>query len=350
MKVPKHRSALVSANNMPLKPQRAVSLLTAHFALDALFSPRNPHDMQTEATDFRTRLTTQLVGAATRFAFNDRLPVNLLRRIIDQIDLISPPAPDCELVEGSVDGIAYDFWTPKRLNPGRILLYSHGGGYVMFSHKSHRSLASRLAVEFASQAIVYDYRLAPEHRFPAAIDDALIVYEHVLKLGYDPKNIIFAGDSAGGGITFALMLAARDKGLPLPGLAIGISPWVDMTLSGVSMRENPPTDVMLQPEDIRGFITKYLAGANPRHVYASPLFADLGGFPPVMLQAAGAEILRDDSVMFASALRSAGVPVELDVWPGLFHVFEFAWRFLPQSAEAIVKMGDFVRRHFANKQ
>jgi monoterpene epsilon-lactone hydrolase len=140
----------------------------------------------------------------------------------------------------------------------------------------------------AAQAIVYDYRLAPEHRFPAAIDDALVVYEHVLKLGYDPQNIIFAGDSAGGGITFALMLAARDKGLPLPGLAIGLSPWVDMTLSGVSMRDNPPTDVMLQPEDIRGFIAKYLAGADPRHAYASPLFADLSGLPPVMLQAAGA--------------------------------------------------------------
>ncbi len=303
--------------------------------------------MQTEPEDFRTRLTKQLVGAATRFAFNDKLPAPLLRRVIDQIGVISPPAKGCELVEGNVDGIEYDFWTPTNAVPGRILLYSHGGGYVMFSHKSHRSLASRLAVEFAAQAIVYNYRLAPEHRFPAAIDDALAVYEHVLKLGYDPKNIIFAGDSAGGGITFALMLAARDKGLPMPGLAIGISPWVDMTLSGVSMRENPPTDVMLQPEDIIGFRTKYLADADAKHPYASPLFADLKGLPPVMLQAAGDEVLRDDSVMFAAALRSAGIPVELDVWPGLFHVFEFAWRFLPQSNEAIVKMGDFVRRHYS---
>lgn len=303
--------------------------------------------MQTEPEDFRTRLTKQLVGAATRFAFNDKLPAPLLRRVIDQIGVISPPAKGCELVEGNVDGIEYDFWTPVNAVPGRILLYSHGGGYVMFSHKSHRSLASRLAVEFAAQAIVYNYRLAPEHRFPAAIDDALAVYEHVLKLGYDPKNIIFAGDSAGGGITFALMLAARDKGLPMPGLAIGISPWVDMTLSGVSMRENPPTDVMLQPEDIIGFRTKYLADADAKHPYASPLFADLKGLPPVMLQAAGDEVLRDDSVMFAAALRSAGIPVELDVWPGLFHVFEFAWRFLPQSNEAIVKMGDFVRRHYS---
>jgi len=303
--------------------------------------------MQAEPEDFRTRLTKQLVGAATRFAFNDKLPAPLLRRVIDQIGVISPPAKGCELVQGSVDGIEYDFWTPVNAVPGRILLYSHGGGYVMFSHKSHRSLASRLAVEFAAQAIVYNYRLAPEHRFPAAIDDALAVYEHVLKLGYDPKNIIFAGDSAGGGITFALMLAARDKGLPMPGLAIGISPWVDMTLSGVSMRENPPTDVMLQPEDIIGFRTKYLADADAKHPYASPLFADLKGLPPVMLQAAGDEVLRDDSVMFAAALRSAGVPVELDVWPGLFHVFEFAWRFLPQSNEAIVKMGDFVRRHYS---
>lgn len=303
--------------------------------------------MHTEPEDFRTRLTKQLVGAATRFAFSDRLPAPLLRKLIDQIGTISPPAKDCDLAQGSVDGIKYDFWTPKKVSPGRILLYSHGGGYVMFSHKSHRSLASRLAVEFSAQAIVYDYRLAPEHRFPAAIDDALTVYEHVLKLGYDPKNVVFAGDSAGGGITFALMLAARDKGLPMPGLAIGISPWVDMTLSGVSMRENPPTDVMLQPEDIMGFRSKYLGDADVKHPYASPLFADLKGLPPVMLQAAGDEVLRDDSVMFAAALRAAAVPVELDVWPGLFHVFEFAWRLLPQSNEAIIKMGDFVRRHYS---
>ncbi|AFM11834.1 alpha/beta hydrolase [Turneriella parva] len=303
--------------------------------------------MQTETEDLSTRLTKQLVGAATRFAFNESLPAPLLRKVIDQIGIISPPAPGCDLAMGSIDGIDYDFWTPKNATPGRILLYSHGGGYVMFSHKSHRSLASRLAVEFSAQAIVYNYRLAPEHPFPAAIDDALTVYEHVLKLGYDPKNIILAGDSAGGGITFALMLAARDKGLPLPGLAIGLSPWVDMTLSGVSMRDNPPTDVMLQPEDIRGFIAKYLAGGDPKHAYASPLFGDLRGLPPVMLQAAGDEVLRDDSVMLAAALRAAGVAVELDVWPGLFHVFEFAWRFLPQSNEAIVKMGDFVRRHFS---
>ncbi len=300
----------------------------------------------TPSSELRTKITKQLVGLATRFAFNESTPLSTLRTLVNQFGrLVAPPA-GVELQEGEVDGIPYDFWTPQNLEPGRILLYSHGGGYIMFSRRTHRSLAARLAQEFAAQAIVYDYRLAPEHQFPAAIEDALMVYKYVLRAGYDPKKVIFAGDSAGGGITFALMLAARHEGLPLPGLAIGISPWVDMTLSGISMRENADTDVMLTPTVVEHFRKKYLGSGDPKHPYVSPLFADLKGLPPVMLQAAGDEILRDDSVSFAAALRKAGVNVELDVWPGLFHVFELAWRWLPESEEAIVKIGDFVRRHF----
>ncbi len=303
--------------------------------------------MQVDAPDFRTRLVKQLIGAGTRFAFSKAIPTVAVRQILDLLSPVATPAENCDLAQGSIDHIAYDFWTPRSIVPGRILLYSHGGGYTMFSRKTHRGLASRLAQEFAAQALVYDYRLAPEHKFPAAIDDALVAYEHLLKLGYDPKNIIIAGDSAGGGITFALMLAARDRGLPLPGLAIGLSPWVDMTHSGKSFTENEATDVMLSPAGIRTFVERYTKESDAKHSYASPLFGNLKGFPPVMLQAAGDEILRDDSVSFAAALREAGVPVELDVWPGLFHVFEFAWRWLPQSNDAIVKMGDFVRRHYS---
>lgn len=302
--------------------------------------------MHAEAQDFRTLAIKQVVGAATRFAFSKATPLGVLRQIVDQISFLTPPAKNCELIQGTIDHIAYDFWTPSTIVPGRILLYSHGGGYTMFSKKTHQGLATRLAQEFESQAIVYDYRLAPEHKFPAAIEDALAVYEHVLKLGYDPKNIIVAGDSAGGGITFALMLAARAHDLPMPGLAIGISPWVDMTHSGKSFIENETKDVMLSPAGIRTFVERYTRDGDAKDPYASPLFGDLKGFPPVMLQAAGDEILRDDSVMLAAALREAGVAVELDVWPGLFHVFEFAWRWLPQSNEAIIKMGEFVRRHY----
>jgi epsilon-lactone hydrolase len=303
--------------------------------------------MQAGAQDFRTRFIKQLVGAATRFAFNKVTPIAMLRQIIDQISVLSPPVENCELIQGAIDHIAYDFWTPSTIAPGRILLYSHGGGYTMFSRKTHQGLATRLAQEFESQAIVYDYRLAPEHKFPAAIEDAISVYEHILKIGYDPKNIILAGDSAGGGITFALMLAARDRDLPMPGLAIGLSPWVDMTHSGKSFIENEATDVMLNPAGIRTFVERYTKDDDAKNPYASPLFGNLKGFPPVMLQAAGDEILRDDSVMLAAGLREAGVAVELDIWPGLFHVFEFAWRWLPQSNEAIIKMGDFVRRHYS---
>jgi len=298
--------------------------------------------------DMRTQLTKRLVGVGTKFAFNERIPLPALRRVIDQIGLIVTVARGVELSQGHIGSIPYDFWTPAELVPGRILLYSHGGGYTMFSRRTHRGIASRLARELNAQAIVYDYRLAPEHKFPAAIDDAMLVYRHLLDAGYNPRDIIFAGDSAGGGITFGLMLAARDAGVPLPGLAIGLSPWVDMTASGHSMRENADKDVMLSPPGIAKFTLKYIGDGDAKHPYASPLFANLKGLPPVMLQAAGDEILRDDSVRLAAALRDAGVPVELDVWPGLFHVFEFAWRWLPEADEAMSKIGEFARRHYAN--
>lgn len=298
--------------------------------------------------DLQSNLVKQAVGLGTQFAFNSNLPRPLVRRLLDAMGVALGPAPGVTLVEGSVDAVAYDFWTPENLKPGRLLVYSHGGGYTLFSRKTHRTLASRLAVEFAAQAIVHDYRLAPEHRFPAAVEDTLIIYQHVLRQGYDPKNIIVAGDSAGGGLTFALLLAARDHQLPMPALVIGISPWVDMTLSGYSFQENVHKDVMLSPDEVRRFRAMYLDGQDPKHPYASPLYGDLRKFPPVMLQAAGDEILRDDSVLLAAALRQAGVPVELDITPGLFHDFEFAWRVLPQGEAAIVRMGDFVRRHFAD--
>ena len=298
--------------------------------------------------DLRTGAIKQVLGVGTRLAFNRNIPKPVVQLGLNALGVAIGPAAGCSLMEGSIDTVAYDFWTPEVLKPGRLLVYSHGGGYTMFSHKTHRTLASRLAVEFEAQAMVYDYRLSPEHRFPAAVDDALTVYQHVLRQGYDPANIILAGDSAGGGLTFALLLAARDHNLPMPGLAIGISPWVDMTLSGYSFQENPHKDVMLSPEGVRHFREMYLDGGDPKHPYASPLFGDLKGFPPVMLQAAGDEILRDDSVLFAAALRQAGIKVELDISPGLFHVFEFAWRVLPQAEEAIIRMGDFVRRHYGD--
>jgi epsilon-lactone hydrolase len=304
--------------------------------------------VETSTADFRTKLTKRILGFGTRFAFNAKTPIAARRKMINQLGLVAQPAEKVEGSRGRFENIEFDFWTPEKFAPGRLLFYSHGGGYTLFSPRTHQALATRLAQEFSAQALVYDYRLAPEHKFPAAVDDALTMYRYVLGQGFAPKDIILAGDSAGGGITFALLLAARDAGLPLPGLAIGLSPWVDMTMTGISIRENAEKDVMLSPAGIQDFVSKYVPDGDPKTPYASPLFGDLKGLPPVMLQAAGDEILRDDSVRLAAALREAGVQVELDVWPGLFHVFEFAWRWLPQANEAIIKLGDFVRRHYSH--
>ncbi|MCX7633285.1 MAG: alpha/beta hydrolase [Turneriella sp.] len=290
----------------------------------------------------------QLVGAGTRTVFSQRLPRPLMRSLLDALAMAIPPAAGVNLEEGRLGQVPCDFWTPQNFQPGRLLLYCHGGGYTLFSRKTHRVLVSRLAQEFAAQAVAFDYRLAPEHRFPAAVEDALSVYRELLARGFAPEKMVFAGDSAGGGLTFALLLAAKDAKLPLPALAVGISPWLDLTLSGYSHVENRDKDPMLVPENTQKLRDDYLGDADARNPYASPLFGNLAGLPPVMLQAAGDETLRDDSVLFAAALRQAGVIVELDICPGLFHDFQIFWQVLPEAEAAIRRMGQFVRQHWGN--
>ena len=187
-----------------------------------------------------------------------------------------------------------------------------------------------------------DYRLAPEHPFPAALEDAVAAYRWLLADGADSRRIAVMGDSAGGNLAFAMLLKARDEGLPLPAAAVGLSPWLDLALASPSFRLNAEADPILNADEAPKFVEYYLAGADPRMPYASPLYGDPAGLPPTLLQVGSDEILRDDSVRMAEKLRAAGCHVELEVWPRMPHVWHLFAPVLPEARRAIERIGTFL--------
>ncbi len=237
--------------------------------------------------------------------------------------------------------------THSAAGDGRVLLYLHGGGYVSGSPATHRTITARLAQEAEARVFALDYRLAPEHPFPAALEDAWAAYWWLItEQQVEPAQIVVAGDSAGGGLTLALLLALRDAGVPLPAGAAGLSPWLDLTLAGATLTTNAPTDY-LNIDILRTSAQMYGGGRDLRDPLLSPLYADLAGLPPLLIQAGNAEMLLDDSRRFAARARDAGVDVQFDVHPHMVHVWHFTWRLEAQARRALAEIGRFVRQRAA---
>jgi monoterpene epsilon-lactone hydrolase len=220
------------------------------------------------------------------------------------------------------------------------LLYLHGGGYFFGSPRTHAGLAGQLAARCGARVILPDYRLAPEHPFPAALDDALAAWT---ALAAEGRPLALAGDSAGGGLALALLARICAEGLPQPALTVALSPWTDLTLAGPSIRTNEPTEVLLPPERLAEVVDRYLAGTDPAHPFASPLFAQFPGAGPVLILASTAEILLDDSRRMAAALASQKVPVDLILEPSLPHVWPFFARYLPEADRTLDLIGTRLR-------
>ena len=233
------------------------------------------------------------------------------------------------------------------LTPGartdRTLLYLHGGAFVIGSPQDYRSLSAELGRAVGARVVAPDYRLAPEHPFPAAVDDALAVYRALLTQGQRPGNIVLAGDSAGGGLVMSLLVAARDAGLPLPAGALVISPWVDLACQGRSMETKLSEDPSLKREGLLAMARLYLQGRPPQTPLASPLFADLTGLPALLVQVGSAEILLDDAVRLAGNAAEAGVRVQLSVWPDMPHVWHFFSFLLREGRQGIDEAAAFLR-------
>jgi epsilon-lactone hydrolase len=226
--------------------------------------------------------------------------------------------------------------------PDRCVLYFHGGGYAIGTAALYRDFLWRIAAAARAQVLYFDYRLAPEHPFPAALDDAICVYRW-LAARFEPRPIVFAGDSAGGGLLLAAMLRLRDEGAPLPRAAAALSPWTDLTLTGDSMRANAAADPMLDPDKMPDLVRNYCAGTDPRNPYISPIYSDPAGLPPTLIQAGSDEILRDDAVRMAEKMRAAGCEVELDVWEKMPHVWHLYAGVVPEGRRALSRIGEFLQ-------
>lgn len=221
------------------------------------------------------------------------------------------------------------------------LLYFHGGAYVIGSPQTHRNLTVHLAKRCSLRVAAVDYRLAPEHPFPAATDDALAAYRALLDQGVPAKQIILGGDSAGGGLALACAIAIRDAGLPLPAGLICISPWADLSLSGESMTRQRQTEIMLTPEVLADAAAVYLGKTSAQHPLASPLFADLHGLPPLLIQVADAEILYSDATRLAAAAKKQGVNTTLQIAPGLWHDWQLFAGQMPEADAALKLIAQF---------
>ncbi|HEY7983999.1 MAG TPA: alpha/beta hydrolase [Ktedonobacterales bacterium] len=241
-------------------------------------------------------------------------------------------------------GVPAEWVSVPNSAPDRVLLYLHGGSYTIGSPRTHRGLVAQIARAAGVRALALDYRLAPEHLFPAPVEDATAAYRWLLAQGIAPKRIVIGGDSAGGGLTLAIALVLRDAGDPLPAALVCISPWTDLAATGASLKTRARLDPSLSPNGIAAAGQRYVGpDGDTRAPLASPLYADLRGLPPTLIQVGDHEILLDDSTRLAERARAAGVAVTLEIWPEMWHVFESLAGYLPEADQAIGKIGAFMR-------
>jgi epsilon-lactone hydrolase len=257
-----------------------------------------------------------------------------------------PPA-ETEMVRGELGGIAALRVATPRSRLDRHILFLHGGGYVTGSPELYRHILWRFASAAGVRIAAVDYRLAPEHPFPAALDDAVAAWCGLLDEGTDPKRATVMGDSAGGGLALALALRLRNAGAPLPAAIVALSPWTDLALTGASLRKNAVADPIGNAAAAAFLAGLYLAGADPHNPYASPLYGDPTGLPPSLIQVGSDEILRDDAVRMADRMRIAGCEVALEIWPRMPHVWHAFAPMIPEALRAIARIGAFVRQHTA---
>jgi len=227
------------------------------------------------------------------------------------------------------------------------VLYLHGGGYVIGSPRSHRHLAAAIAGAAGTSALLLDYRLAPEHPFPAAVDDAVAAYRWLLDQGIAAGHIAVAGDSAGGGLTVATLLALLNARLPMPAAGVCISPWVDLTCRGESYRSKADVDPIVRSAGVSEMARAYLATTDPRSPLASPLFADLRGLPPLLIHVGSDEVLLDDAIGLAERAKAAGVDATLEQWDRMIHVWHWFLPMLDEAQAAVASIGSFVRARTA---
>ncbi|MFH1154814.1 MAG: alpha/beta hydrolase [Pseudomonadota bacterium] len=295
-------------------------------------------------------MTSNVLSAIIRYMKKkptlDSLGVQKYRTFLDTSAAMFKPDPAVlqepvriQAGTGTIEGL---WLRPVSETAKRAILYLHGGGYVAGSIASHRDLAARIALAARTDVLVINYRLAPENPFPAGLDDALTAFQWLSAQGYVPTSIGIAGDSAGGGLALALLLKIRQHGLTMPGAAALISPWADLNCTGRSHQINRDKDPMLNQDLLESAARMYTNPSRYSDPLVSPLYGDLAGLCPVLIQAGTHEILQDDALALKNRAEKAGVTVRADIWEGMFHVWHYFARYLPQARQAISELGAFM--------
>ena len=280
-------------------------------------------------------------------AFPAGSSVSELRRLLAELTAAQPLPAGVTVTTAALGGVPAAEITVDGIEPRHVILYFHGGVYVLGDAVQAAGLAAQIGRRTRARVISVNYRLAPEHPYPAAVDDALAAYPALLGIGTNPAGIAFAGESAGGGLAVAALVSAREHGLPLPAAAYVMSPYADLTLAGTTMDTKAGADPLLSRENLQARVPDYTAGHDPALGLISPIFADLSGLPPLLIQAGTHEVLLDDAVRLARQAAVADVAVTLDITPGVPHVFQAYSPILDEAAAALDRAGQFLSAHLA---
>jgi epsilon-lactone hydrolase len=272
------------------------------------------------------------------------------RRLLRELLSAQPLPAEVTVTAAELGGVPTAEITVDGIEPRHVVVYFHGGVYVMGDASLAADLASQVGRRTRAKVISVGYRLAPEHPYPAAVDDALAAYEALLHTGTAPSDIAFAGESAGGGLAIATLVNARDHGLPLPAAAYVMSPYADLTLAGTTIKTKRDADPLLSPEALQPRVTDYTAGQDAALGLISPIFADLSGLPPLIIQAGTHEVLLDDALRLASQAATADVEVTLDITPQVPHVFQAYYPILDEAAAALDRAGQLLSAHLATAE
>ena len=256
-----------------------------------------------------------------------------------------PMDDDIETKRVGANGVPAEWISAPESDDSRVVLYLHGGGYLFGSVRTHRVMLAHMARAAKARVLALDYRLAPEIPFPAPVEDSVAAYRWLLAQGIEPQKIAIGGDSAGGWLVIAALVALRHVGEPMPAAGVCISAWADMEATGQSYTTNAEADPSVSKERILKIADVYLDGKDPKAPLASPIHADLTGLPPLLLQVGGIEVLLDDSTMLKAKAKEAGVPVEMEVWDDMPHVWHHYAPILPEARKAIGRIGEFVLQH-----
>ena len=285
-----------------------------------------------------------------RSAFPVGSDVNEQRRLLRELLSAQPLPAEVTVTAAALGGVPTAEIAVDGIEPRHVVLYFHGGVYVMGDAFLTADLASQVGRRTSAKVISVDYRLAPAHPYPAAVDDALAAYEALLDNGTAPSDIVFAGESAGGGLAVATMVNARDRGLPLPAAAFVMSPYADLTLAGTTMETKREADPLMSRERLQARIPDYTAGQDAALGLISPIFADLSGLPPLIIQAGSHEVLLDDAIRLARQAATADVEVTLDITPGVPHVFQAYHAILDEAATALDRAGQLLSAYLASAE